>query len=88
MTIKIQNYTIKERKFKLFVKIPDAMIMGIYPEDHRLKNGLIEFEVGPIAPAKSVRLGFRIIGLDRNDYDDVEIYYSNLPGEVIGADPL
>lgn len=88
VTIKIQNYTIKERKFKLFVKIPDAMIMGIYPEDHRLKNGLIEFEIGPIAPAKSVRLGFRIIGLDKNDYDDVEIYYSHLPGEVIGADPM
>ena len=88
VTIKYQNYTQKERKMKVHVKVPDALIQGIYPETHVRKKGLIEWEVGPIQPARSQRLGFSILGLDKDDYDDVEIYYSKLPGEVIGADPL
>jgi DNA topoisomerase-6 subunit B len=88
VTIKYQNYTQKERKMKLHVKIPNALVQGIYPETYALKKGLIEWDIGPIAPARSERLGFSILGLDKDDYDEVEVYYSKLPGEVIGADPL
>ncbi|MFO8050586.1 MAG: DNA topoisomerase VI subunit B [Thermoplasmatota archaeon] len=88
VTLKVQNYTQKERKFKLIVKVPDALVQGIYPEKHKLKKGLIEWEVGPLEPARSVRLGFTLLGLDKHDYEEVEVYYSKLPGEVIGADPL
>ncbi len=88
VTIKYQNYTNRERKMRIHVKVPDALIQGIYPETHVRKKGLIEWDVGPIQPARSQRLGFSILGLDKDDYDDVEIYYSRLPGEVIGADPL
>ncbi len=88
VTIKYQNYTQKERSMKLHVKVPKALIQGIYPETYTLKKDLIEWDIGPIAPARSQRLGFSLLGLDKDDYDDVEIYYSKLPGEVIGADPL
>lgn len=88
VTVKVQNYTQKERSFKLIVKIPDALVQGIYPDNHRLKKGLIEWDVGPVPPAKSIHLGFTLLGLDKDDYDEVEVYYSKLPGEVIGADPL
>lgn len=88
VTIKYQNYTQKDRKLKVHVKVPDALIQGIYPDNHSMKKGLIEWEIGPISPAKSQRIGFSILGLDKDDYDDVEVYYSKLPGEVIGADPL
>lgn len=88
VTIKYQNYTQKDRRFKVHVKVPDALIQGIYPENHSMKKGLIEWDVGPVDPARSQRMGFSILGLDKDDYDDVEVYYSKLPGEVIGADPL
>jgi DNA topoisomerase-6 subunit B len=88
VTIKYQNYTQKERKLKVHVKVPNALIQGVYPESHTRKKGLLEWEIGPIAPAKSQRMGFSILGLDKDDYDEVEVYYSRLPGEVIGADPL
>jgi hypothetical protein len=88
VTIKIQNYTQKERSMKLYVKVPNALIQGIYPEDHKLKKGLIEWEIGPVPPARSLRLGFSLLGLDKDDYDEVEVYYSKLPGEVIGAEPF
>ncbi len=87
VTIKYQNYTQKERSMKLYVKVPDALIQGIYP-DHRLKKGLIEWEIGPVPPARSIRLGFSLLGLDKDDYDEVEVFYSKLPGEVIGAEPF
>ena len=88
VTLKVQNYTRKRRKFKLHVKVPDSMIMNAYPEGYRTKKGLIEWEVGPVEPARSERLGFTLVGLDKTDYDEVEVFYSKLPGEVIGADPL
>jgi DNA topoisomerase-6 subunit B len=88
VTIKYQNYTQKERSMKLHVKVPNALVQGVYPETYTLKKGLIEWDVGPVAPARSQRLGFSLLGLDKDDYDEVEIYYSKLPGEVIGADPL
>ncbi len=88
VTIKVQNYTQKAKKFRLFVKVPNGLIQGVFPERNRMRKGVIEWEVGPIEPARSVRLGFTILGLDRADYDDVDVYYSHLAGEVIGADPL
>ncbi|OYT46754.1 DNA topoisomerase VI subunit B [Thermoplasmatales archaeon ex4484_6] len=88
VTIKYQNYTQKERTFRVHVKIPNALIQGIYPEKYTLKKNIIEWEIGPVAPARSQRMGFSVLGLDKDDYDEVEIYYSKLPGEVIGADPL
>ena len=88
VTLKVQNYTRKMRKFKLHVKVPESMIMNVFPEGYRTKKGIIEWDVGPIEPARSVRLGFTLVGLDKTDYDEVEVFYSKLPGEVIGADPL
>jgi len=87
VTIKVQNYTVKPRKFKLIVKIPHALIQGVYPGTYRMKNEIIEWDVGPIAPAKSEHLGFSIAGIEKDDYEEVEVYYSGLHGEVIGADP-
>ncbi|MFW3145750.1 MAG: DNA topoisomerase VI subunit B [Thermoplasmatota archaeon] len=87
VTIKVQNYTQKERKFRLLVKVPKTLVQGIYPEAYKMKDGVIEWEAGPILPAKSMHLGFTLLGLDKDDYDEVEIFYSRLPGEVIGADP-
>ena len=88
VTLKAQNYTGKPRKFKIAVKVPQALIQGIYPDSYRMKGDVIEWDIGPIPPAKFEHLGFSIIGLDKDDYDEVEVFYSNLPGEVIGADPL
>ncbi|MDG6225619.1 MAG: DNA topoisomerase VI subunit B [Candidatus Thermoplasmatota archaeon] len=88
VTIKAQNYTAKPRKFRVMVKVPQALIQGIYPESYRMKGDAIEWDVGPIHPAKFEHLGFSILGLAKDDYDEVEVFYGNLPGEVIGADPL
>ncbi|MEA3558180.1 MAG: DNA topoisomerase VI subunit B [Candidatus Thermoplasmatota archaeon] len=88
VTIKYQNYTQKDRKLKVHVKVPNALIQGIYPDEHSMNKGIIEWEIGPVKPARSQRMGFSILGLDKDDYDEVEVYYSRLPGEIIGADPL
>ena len=56
--------------------------------DNKMKGDVIEWEVGPIPPAKFEHLGFTLLGLDKDDYDEVELFYSNLHGEVIGADPI
>ncbi|MGA1872258.1 MAG: DNA topoisomerase VI subunit B [Thermoplasmatota archaeon] len=88
VTIRVQNYTQKERKFKLTVKVPDTLVQGVYPESYRMKHGVIEWDVGPLPPARSMHLGFTLVGLDKDEYEEVEVFYSRLPGEVIGADPL
>jgi hypothetical protein len=36
----------------------------------------------------SQRTGISILVLEKDGYVDVEVSYSKLPGEVIGADPL
>jgi DNA topoisomerase VI subunit B len=87
VTIKVQNYTQKERIFKLIVKVPDTLIQGIYPETYKMKGGVIEWDVGPVSPARSLHLGFTLLGLDKDEYEEVDVFYSKLPGEVIGADP-
>ncbi|MCU0798301.1 MAG: DNA topoisomerase VI subunit B [Candidatus Thermoplasmatota archaeon] len=87
VTIKFQNYTEKERVFKLMVKVPEALVQGVYPDTYKMKNGFIEWDVGPVLPAKTQHLGFTLVGLDKDDYEEVEVFYSKLPGEVIGADP-
>ncbi|MGA1865849.1 MAG: DNA topoisomerase VI subunit B [Thermoplasmatota archaeon] len=88
VTIRVQNYTQKERKFKLAVKVPDTLVQGIYPETYRMRPGVIEWDVGPLLPARSLHLGFTLLGLDKDEYEEVEIFYSKLSGEVIGADPM
>lgn len=88
VTIKFQNYTEKERTFRLLVKVPEALVQGVYPETYRMKKGFIEWDVGPVPPAKTQHLGFTLVGLDEDDYEEAEVFYSKLPGEVIGADPI
>jgi len=88
VAIRVQNYTTRDKRFKLVAKVPDALLQGIYPDRHRIRENLIEWDVGPIPPAKSLRLGFTMVGLEKDDVDEVELFHSNLTGEVIGADPL
>ncbi len=88
VTIKVQNYTQKEKSFKLVVKIPEALVQGVFPERHRIKDRLVEWDIGPIKPSRSERLGFTLLGLEKSDLDEVEVFYSHLSGEVIGGEPL
>ncbi|MBN1389474.1 MAG: DNA topoisomerase VI subunit B [Candidatus Thermoplasmatota archaeon] len=88
VTIRVQNYTQKEKKFKMAVKVPNTLIQGVYPEKYIIKQGVIEWDVGPLLPARSLHLGFTLVGLDKDEYEEVEVYYSKLTGEVIGADPM
>ncbi len=86
--ILVNNYTPKKRDLHLFCKVPEAMITLTEPPPDKIEDGLISWKLKNLESSKTQEITFNILGLDKGDFDDCDLFYKKVPGEIIGADPI
>ncbi|MDD1771780.1 MAG: DNA topoisomerase VI subunit B [Methanomassiliicoccales archaeon] len=88
----IYNYTPLSQKFNLHMVLPassfDYKGLQFFPIEVR-DDGKASWELPKIASTERFDLNFTLKGLSKEDYDENEIYSSNInPIFIIGAEPL
>jgi len=86
--ISVTNYTIKSKGIHLLCKIPDALIQHVSPKQSKQYKGLLEWDIKAIEPSESIDIQFEILGLEKGEWDENEIYYRKVKGDIIGAMPV
>ncbi len=92
VTISIYNYTPSRKKFNLYAVVPPGSIeeksISLKPSRIR-KSGKMRWELKSIPSTERLDITFKLKGLDKEDFDEAEIYVSGInPVQVIGAEPL
>jgi len=83
----VTNYTPQERSMVLLCRVPDTLVAKASPTPSKIEGGFIHWDLKTLEPSKRIILRFDLMGLERGDYEDTELYYSRAKGEVVGADP-
>jgi DNA topoisomerase-6 subunit B len=92
ITISIYNYTPSRKKFNLYAVVPEGSIneksFSLKPNRIR-KSGKMRWDLKSIPSTERLDITFSLKGLDKDDFDETEIYVSGInPVQVIGAEPL
>ena len=90
--VSIYNYTPQSQKFNLHMVIPpgsfDYKGLQFFPSEVR-DDGKVSWELPKIASTERLDINFSLNGLNKEDYDENEIYASGInPVLIIGAEPL
>lgn len=92
VSVSIYNYTPTGKKFSLHSIIPNGAMIGGYGEikPKEIKNGgKVTWDLKRIPSTERIDIIYDLIGLDRDEYDDNELYISGINSVgVIGAEPL
>lgn len=92
VTIDFYNYTPTRKKFDVYSILPREGIvkssMSLKPKELR-KNGKTHWQLPSISPNEKYTLYFELDGLDKDDFDEVELYMDKVKmDKVIGAEHL
>lgn len=90
--VSIYNYTPQSQKFNLHMVLPpgsfDYKGLQFFPTEVR-EDGKVSWELPKIASTERLDINFSLNGLNKEDYDENEIYASGInPIFIIGAEPL
>jgi len=91
VTINIHNFTSAGKKLNVHVLLPRGLEpKSIDPKPTEVRDdGKITWELKRIDSVKRATVSFCLDGLDEAEYDESEIYVSDInPTLVIGAEPL
>ena len=86
--IMVVNYKKDPQKFNLYAVIPeDAVVGDVTPKPSKIADNYIKWNLEAIQPANKVDVLFELAGLEKNDFDENDLYIENInPTYVIGAD--
>jgi DNA topoisomerase-6 subunit B len=86
--IRIANYKQKPQKFSLIALIPEEAILGnVSPPPIKITNHYLKWNIESIPPAQKKDICFELAGLQKDDYDENDLYVEDInPSFVIGAD--
>ncbi|MHC1681274.1 MAG: DNA topoisomerase VI subunit B [Methanomassiliicoccales archaeon] len=90
--VSIYNYTPTAQKFNLHMVLPpgafDYKGLQFFPTEVR-EDGKVSWDLPKIASTERFDLNFALTGLNKDDYDENEIYSSGInPIFIIGAEPM
>ncbi|HEY5539694.1 MAG TPA: DNA topoisomerase VI subunit B [Thermoplasmata archaeon] len=91
VTVDVHNFTPAGKKFNLHALLPRAAKLGtVDPKPAEVReDGKITWELKRIASVEKATVTFELTGLDKDEYDEAELYVSGISSElVIGAEPL
>lgn len=92
VSVRIYNYTPKSQTFHLHMVVPFDKIdkKSLELEPLEVRDGTkVTWEVKRVASTEIYELGFDLVGLSQDDYDENELYVSGIdPASVIGVDVL
>ena len=85
----IRNYTTTVKKFKVFVEMLfNNNLENVTPPPEKSGNGWLVWDIKKISPLEKTVLSFELQGLDKEAYDENDIYIEGLnPIYIVGAEP-
>ena len=89
--INVYNYTSTIKKLKLYAELPmDYIDMKKFdPEPDDINGEKVQWNIDRVASTENFTIKFELKGLEKEEFGDVEIYFSDMnPAIVIGADML
>jgi DNA topoisomerase-6 subunit B len=86
--IMVINYKREQQKFNLYAIIPEDAVVGtVNPKPAKIASNYIKWNLETIPPANGIDINFELAGLDKDDFDENDLYVENInPTFVIGAD--
>ena len=92
VSVKLYNYTPKTQKMHIHMILPydkvDEKTLSLEPAEVR-DGSKITWNIKKIASTDIFELAFDLKGVDRDEYDDNEVFVSGIdPASIIGADVL
>ena len=88
VTVTVSNYTPKQKNMTLAIKLGDVAVRHVEPKPRQVKDGLLLWDFDKVRSSQRVQISFEVVGLDKGDLDEVEVFYKRITGEVIGAESL
>jgi DNA topoisomerase-6 subunit B len=92
VTVEVHNFTPTSKRLTLHAVVPpDALVeSAVSPRPSEVKpDGKIAWKLPRIPATSSLEVGYELKGLEKGDYDEVELYVSGInPAHVVGAGPL
>jgi len=91
VTIEIHNFTTAGKKFNLHALFPRGAKLGaLDPKPKEVRDdGKVTWELKRINSVEKGIVTIELLGLDRDEYDESDLYVSGISPElVIGAEPL
>ena len=83
----VTNYRLRQDRFELMVTLPPGQVARIEPDHATRKGERLIWTMQGLAPTESRILSFEVTGLDRGDYDEVQIYVTGInPLHILGAE--
>jgi DNA topoisomerase-6 subunit B len=85
----IRNYTTTAKKFKLIIEMLfNNNLENVTPKPEKIENGWLVWNINKLAPLETNVLSFELAGLDKDAYDENDIYVDGLnPIYIVGAEP-
>jgi len=91
VTIDLHNFTPAGKKFNLHALLPRNGTLGkVDPKPSEVRDdGKVTWELKRINSVEKATVTIELVGLDKEDYDESDLYVSGISPElVIGAEPL
>ncbi len=87
--LEIINFTPTRRNFKLLSVVPaDALVPNVAPKPSSMENHIITWDLKGLQTVERLQLGFDLMGLDKDDFDECELYVKDIDPELVnGAEP-
>ncbi|MFA5772210.1 MAG: DNA topoisomerase VI subunit B [Thermoplasmata archaeon] len=89
VALEITNYTNTGKNFDIYAIIPsDAILQNVSPKPGSVENHTIIWNIKKIASLEKRECKFELVGLDKEDYEESELYVKNIDPEIVhGAEP-
>ncbi|MGQ0536550.1 MAG: DNA topoisomerase VI subunit B [Methanobacteriota archaeon] len=89
VSARLTNYTTFGKTFTLKAVVPkEAKVDGVEPSPESIEEGVITWRVKRIPTTETRLVKFRLVGLDKDDYTEPELYVGDIDEElVVGAEP-
>ena len=87
--LEIINFTPTRKNFKLLSVVPaDALVPNVSPKPASMENHIITWDLKGLQTVERLSLGFDLMGLDKDDFDECELYVKDIDPELVnGAEP-
>jgi len=87
--IDITNFTPTRKAFKLLSVVPaDALVPSVTPKPVSMEDHIITWDLKGLQTVQKTVLGFDLMGLDKDDFEECELYVKDIDPELVnGAEP-
>jgi DNA topoisomerase-6 subunit B len=88
VSLVVKNYTGTGKGFELISMIPKGAKLGpVEPKPSAAEDGMLTWDLKRIPSGESRRIEFQMVGLEKEAYDETELYVKGIDEElVIGAE--